>query len=80
VGYDDRVQRCDLHVIASAAKQSILSLCRDMDCFAALAMTGMARIAPETPVCVGYDDPLATRKILQTGGANRVLPMSLTPM
>ena len=26
-------------VIASAAKQSILSLCRDMDCFAALAMT-----------------------------------------
>jgi hypothetical protein len=27
------------HVIASAAKQSILSLRREMDCFAALAMT-----------------------------------------
>jgi hypothetical protein len=25
-------------VIASAAKQSILPLCREMDCFAALAM------------------------------------------
>src|SRR5437899_5103807 len=28
-----------VHVIASEAKQSILSLCRGMDCFAALAMT-----------------------------------------
>src|SRR6266850_7761762 len=28
-----------LHVIASEAKQSILSLCRKMDCFASLAMT-----------------------------------------
>jgi len=27
------------HVIASAAKQSIPSLCREMDCVAALAMT-----------------------------------------
>jgi hypothetical protein len=32
-------------VIASAAKQSILSLCCDMDCFAALAMTRIARSA-----------------------------------
>ena len=28
-----------LHVVASAAKQSILSLCHSMDCFASLAMT-----------------------------------------
>src|SRR2546422_11617367 len=28
-----------IHVIASAAKQSILSLCGEIDCFAALAMT-----------------------------------------
>ena len=27
------------HVIASEAKQSILSVCREMDCFASLAMT-----------------------------------------
>jgi len=31
-----------LHVIASAAKQSILSLRGKMDCFAALAMTARA--------------------------------------
>jgi len=30
-GYDDRVRHCDLHVIASAAKQSIISLCRKVD-------------------------------------------------
>jgi len=29
----------ELHVIASAAKQSILSYCGKMDCFASLAMT-----------------------------------------
>jgi hypothetical protein len=29
----------EFHVIASAAKQSILSYCGAMDCFAALAMT-----------------------------------------
>jgi hypothetical protein len=31
--------RLQFHVIASAAKQSILSYCGAMDCFAALAMT-----------------------------------------
>jgi hypothetical protein len=31
--------RLELHVIASAAKQSILSYCGAMDCFASLAMT-----------------------------------------
>ena len=31
-----------LHVIASTAKQSILSYCGKMDCFAALAMTTRA--------------------------------------
>ena len=39
-------------VIASAAKQSILSLCREVDCFAVLAMTGMGRGAIHTPACV----------------------------
>ena len=48
-GYDDRVQRCDLYVIASAAKQSSLSLCRVVDCFAALAMTRIGRDALDTP-------------------------------
>ena len=48
-GYDDRVQRCDLYVIASAAKQSSLSLCREVDCFAALAMTRIGRGALDTP-------------------------------
>ena len=38
-----------------------------MDCFASLAMTGMGPSAPNTPACVGYDDPLATRKILKAG-------------
>jgi hypothetical protein len=33
-----------LHVIASEAKQSILSLCGEMDCFASLAMTALQRI------------------------------------
>jgi len=31
--------RLEFHVIASEAKQSILSYCGAMDCFAALAMT-----------------------------------------
>jgi len=35
-----------------------------MDCFASLAMTWMGR-GPDTPACVGYDAPLATRKILK---------------
>ena len=48
-GYDDRVQRCDLYVIASAAKQSSLSLCREVDCFAALAMTRIGRGPLDTP-------------------------------
>ena len=36
-------------VIASAAKQSILSLCREVDCFASLAMTRIGRGVPDTP-------------------------------
>jgi hypothetical protein len=36
------------NVIASAAKQSILSLHGDMDCFAALAMT--AQLAGSSPI------------------------------
>jgi hypothetical protein len=43
-----------------------------MDCFASLAMTGMGRSEPNTPVCVGYDDPLATRKILKADCAIEV--------
>jgi len=38
-----------IRVIASAAKQSILSLCREVDCFASLAMTWMGRGALDTP-------------------------------
>ena len=34
------------HVIASEAKQSILSLCETMDCFASLATTWMDMTAP----------------------------------
>src|SRR6266568_60823 len=37
--------RLQLHVIASAAKQSILSLRGEMDCFAALAMTAWRALA-----------------------------------
>src|SRR5882672_4177682 len=37
VCYDVNVLPCCLNVIASAAKQSILSLCRAMDCFVARA-------------------------------------------
>ena len=36
-------------VIASEAKQSILSLCRNVDCFAPLAMTWMGRSVLDTP-------------------------------
>jgi hypothetical protein len=39
----DSVTHFFLFVIASAAKQSILSFGRGMDCFAALAMTGRDR-------------------------------------
>ena len=39
-----------LHVIASAAKQSILSLRGKMDCFAALAMTAGAMDCFAAPV------------------------------
>ena len=39
-----------LHVIASAAKQSILSLRGKMDCFAALAMTAGAMDCFTAPV------------------------------
>src|SRR6266516_7020986 len=38
-----------LHVIASEAKQSILSLCRNVDCFASLAMTWIGRSVLDTP-------------------------------
>jgi hypothetical protein len=68
-GYDDLMLRCYPPVIASEAKQSILSLCREMDCFASLAMTGMGRGVTDTPACVGYDDPLAKRKTLKAGSA-----------
>jgi hypothetical protein len=36
-------------VIASEAKQSILSLCRNVDCFAPLAMTWIGRSVLDTP-------------------------------
>ena len=45
------------------------SSCGAVDCFASLAMTGRGRIVPDTPACVEYDDPLATRKILKAGSA-----------
>src|SRR5712671_7038030 len=45
------VKTClELHVIASAAKQSILSCCGAMDCFAALAMTAGAMDCFAEPV------------------------------
>jgi hypothetical protein len=53
-------------VIASEAKQSILSLCREVDCFASLATTRISRGVPDTPASVAYDAPLAPRKIRQT--------------
>jgi len=53
------------NVIASEAKQSILSLCREVDCFALLAMTGMGRGAIHTPACVGYRALSGRHKILQ---------------
>jgi hypothetical protein len=37
-----------IHVIASEAKQSILSLRGEMDCFASLAMTGKCRSTTTT--------------------------------
>jgi hypothetical protein len=40
-GNDGRVWRRAIQVIASEAKQSILSLCGAMDCFAALVMTAV---------------------------------------
>ena len=40
----------ELHVIASAAKQSILSYCGKMDCFASLAMTAWATDCFAEPV------------------------------
>ena len=52
----------------------------EVDCFASLAMTGMGRIAPDTPVCVGYDDLFATRKILEAGSVLGASPMPVTPM
>jgi hypothetical protein len=57
--------RANARPMTGSAKQSILSLCREVDCFASLAMTGMGRGVPDNPACVGYDDPLATRKILK---------------
>ncbi len=42
--------RLQFHVIASAAKQSILSLRGEMDCFAALAMTARAMDCFAEPV------------------------------
>ena len=45
-----RPEWIQLLVIASAAKQSILSLCGDMDCFAALAMTARHAFAFPPPV------------------------------
>jgi len=45
------VKTClELHVIASAAKQSILSLRGKMDCFASLAMTAGAMDCFAEPV------------------------------
>ena len=51
-----------LHVIASAAKQSILSLCGPMDCFAALAM-GM----PGAPTSCRAFRRRAIRPLAETG-------------
>jgi hypothetical protein len=39
------IAKSRLDVIASAAKQSILSLCGETDCFAALAMTVSKSVA-----------------------------------
>ena len=48
-GYDDLMRRRYPPVIASAAKQSTLFLCGEMDCFASLAMTWMGRRMLDTP-------------------------------
>ena len=79
-GYDDLVLRYP-PVIASASEAIHLSVREEtMDCFASLAMTWRGRGAPDTPACVGYDEPLAPRKILQTGSAIGVSPTPVTPM
>ena len=65
---------------AEATKAIHASASGEVDCFASLAMTGMGRIVPDTPVCVGYDDLFATRKILETGSVLGTSPMPVTPM
>jgi hypothetical protein len=61
---------------------------RSIPCFL-LRRCGLLRFArndgeragvPDTPACVGYDYPLATRKILKAGSAIEGLPASVTPM
>jgi hypothetical protein len=50
-------------VIASEAKQSILSLCRDMDCFASLAMTWIDRRPYSAVPCPNAFRSIAFRSI-----------------
>jgi hypothetical protein len=56
-------------IIASEAKQSILSLYREADCFASLANDVDRPPHAGYPASVGYGAPLARRKILRAGGA-----------
>ena len=90
-GYDDFVRGGHLHVTACDKREAFAqesgsdeaihaSASREVDCFASLAMTGTGRIAPDTPVCVGYDDLFATRKILEAGSVLGASPMPVTPM
>ena len=81
-GYDDFVRGDHLDLIARSGSDEAIhaSAIGKMDCFASLAMTGDRPHRTGYPVCVGYDDLLATRKILKAGSANRALPTPVTPM
>jgi hypothetical protein len=80
-GYDDFVRGDHLHVIARSGSDEAIhaSASREVDCFAALAMTQMGRGVSDTPACVGYRALFGPHKILQPEAIG-ISPTLVTPM